>query len=44
MTHLTLRLFGGFEAALPSGALISLPTKKAQALFAYCALRPGQAH
>jgi len=44
MTHLTLRLFGGFEAGLPSGAPISLPTKKAQALFAYCALRPGQAH
>ena len=44
MTHLKLRLFGGFEAALPSGAPISLPTKKAQALLAYCALRPGQAH
>ena len=44
MAHLTLRLFGGFEAGLPSGAPIPLPTKKAQALFAYCALRPGQAH
>src|SRR5437867_13370549 len=44
MTHLKLRLFGGFEAALPSGAPISLPTKKAQALLRYCALQPGQAH
>ena len=44
MAHLKLTLFGGFEAGLPSGARVSLPTKKAKALLAYCALRPGQAH
>ncbi len=44
MAYLNLTLFGGFEVALSSGACVSLPTKKAQALLAYCALRPGQAH
>src|SRR5215475_9182489 len=43
-TRLRLRLLGGFEARLASGANVSLPTKKAQALLAYLGLRPGQGH
>ena len=39
-----LALFGGFEARLASGAALSLPTKKARALLAYLAVRPGQPH
>jgi DNA-binding SARP family transcriptional activator len=37
-------LLGGFDARLVSGAPVSLPTKKAQALLAYLGLRPGQSH
>lgn len=44
MAALTLTLFGGFQARLGSGQALDLPTKKAQALLAYLALRPGQAH
>src|SRR5512145_21941 len=44
MVALTLRLLGGFDARLASGALLRLPTKKAQALLAYLGARPGQAH
>src|SRR5688572_23472375 len=44
MTQLNLTLFGGFQARLSTGNPISLPTKKAQALLAYLALHPGQAH
>src|SRR5215467_5088483 len=44
MTSVNLRLFGGFEAVSSSGTSLSLPTKKAKALLAYCALRPGQVH
>src|SRR5262245_56610555 len=43
MVGLKMRLLGGFEARLASGALLSLPTKKAQALIAYLGTRPGQA-
>jgi DNA-binding SARP family transcriptional activator len=43
MADLTLTLLGGFEATRTTGALLSLPTKKAQALLVYCALRPGRA-
>lgn len=43
MAYLNLTVLGGFEARLRSGACLSLPTKKAQALLVYCALRPGQA-
>lgn len=39
-----LTLFGGFEGWLASGRPLTLPTKKAQALLAYLALRPGEAH
>jgi len=41
MADLRLILLGGFEATLPSGRRVPLPSKKAQALIAYCALRPG---
>ena len=37
-------LLGGFEVRLPSGIPVHLPTRKAQALLAYLAMRPGQAH
>jgi len=39
-----LTLLGGFQARLGSGPALTLPTKKAQALLAYLAVRPGQAH
>jgi DNA-binding SARP family transcriptional activator len=44
MVALKLRLLGGFEIRLASGAAISLSTKKAQALVAYLAVRPGQSY
>lgn len=44
MALLDITLLGGFLARLPSGAAVSLPTKKAQALVAYLAVPPGQAH
>ena len=43
MVGLRMRLLGGFEARLASGALLTLPNKKAQALLAYLRARPGQA-
>ena len=43
MTSLSMELLGGFEARLGSGAPVRLPTKKAQALLAYLALRRGRA-
>ena len=43
MVGLRMRLLGGFEARLASGALLALPNKKAQALLAYLGARPGQA-
>lgn len=44
MASLTLTLLGGFQARAASGQAVVLPTKKAQALLAYLALHPGQAH
>ena len=44
MSSICLSLLGGFEATLGSGIALHLPTRKAQALLAYLALRPGQAH
>ena len=41
--QVTLALLGGFEARLDGGALLAVPAK-AQALLAYLAARPGQAH
>jgi DNA-binding SARP family transcriptional activator len=43
MGRLTLALLGGFQARLDSGSPLVLPAK-AQALLAYLATRPGQAH
>src|SRR5690349_13759450 len=42
MIGLRLMLLGGFEARLASGAAVSLPTKKGQALLAYLGARSGQ--
>ena len=42
MPSLRVMLLGGFEARLVSGAPVSLPTRKAQALLAYLGVRPGQ--
>jgi DNA-binding SARP family transcriptional activator len=44
MPSLSVMLLGGFEARLASGATVSLPRKKAQALLAYLGIRPGQSH
>ncbi len=44
MPRLSFSLLGGFQARLASGPIFTLPTRKAQALLAYLALRPGQAH
>ena len=44
MPSLRMMLLGGFEARLASGASVSLPRKKAQALLAYLGIRPGQSH
>jgi DNA-binding SARP family transcriptional activator len=41
---LTLTLLGGFEARLASGEPLPLRRKKTQALLAYLAIHPGQAH
>jgi len=37
-------LLGGFQARLATAHTLTLPTKKAQALLAYLALRPGKAY
>ena len=44
MTQLSLRLLGEFRAQLGSGEPLTIRRKKAQALLAYIALRPGLAH
>jgi DNA-binding SARP family transcriptional activator/tetratricopeptide (TPR) repeat protein len=44
VTRLTLRLFGGFHALLGAEVPLPLTARKAQALLAYLAVRPGQAH
>ena len=41
---LRLKLLGGFETRLATGAPVTLATRKAQALLAYLAVRPGHAH
>src|SRR5215510_3491503 len=43
MAQLTVSLLGGFQARLDGGPALLLPAK-AQALLAYLAARPGQAH
>src|SRR6266849_575241 len=42
--RLKLTILGGFQAQLEPGPALVLTTKKAQALLAYLALPPGQAH
>jgi DNA-binding SARP family transcriptional activator/tetratricopeptide (TPR) repeat protein len=44
VAQLRLTLFGGFLACLSSGGAMTLPTRKAQALLAYLAIRPGHPH
>lgn len=44
MAQVFLTLLGGFRAQLASGATVTLPTRKAQALLAYLALPSGRAH
>src|SRR5262245_46925721 len=41
MARLSITLLGGFDARFESATALSLPTRKAQALLAYLALRPG---
>ena len=43
-TGLRLNLLGGFEVRLASGPVVTLPTRKAQALLAYLAVRPDRTH
>ena len=44
MTKLSLELLGGFRLQTDTGEPVPLTTRKAQALLAYLALHPGQAH
>lgn len=44
MASLRLSLLGGFEARVGVGPPITFPRRKAQALLAYLALQPDQAH
>src|SRR5262245_21087122 len=41
MARLSITLLGGFDVRFESATALSLPTRKAQALLAYLALRPG---
>src|SRR5215813_6701233 len=44
MTRLDLRLLGGFQVRLDTGPVLTVQTRKAQALLAYLALPCGLAH
>jgi DNA-binding SARP family transcriptional activator len=44
MAELIVRLLGGFEAHLQSGATLALSTRKTEALLAYLALPAGRRH
>ncbi|HEV8441242.1 MAG TPA: BTAD domain-containing putative transcriptional regulator [Methylomirabilota bacterium] len=44
MEYLRVVLFGGFQAAPPSARPLIVPTRKAQALLAYCLVPPGRVH
>jgi DNA-binding SARP family transcriptional activator len=44
IASLKLSLFGGFQGRPLAGHLLVIPTRKAQALLAYCALTPGRPH
>src|SRR5262245_2653729 len=41
MAQIRLTLLGGFAACRPDGAAVTLPTRKAEALLAILACRPG---
>jgi TolB-like protein/Flp pilus assembly protein TadD len=43
MAQIRLTLLGGFAAARPDGTAVTLPTRKAEALLAILACRPGEA-
>ena len=43
MAQIRLTLLGGFAACRPDGAAMTLPTRKAEALLAILACRPGEA-
>ncbi len=42
MASLEIKLLGGFDVRLASGAQVALQSRKAQALLAYLALSPGE--
>ncbi len=44
MSSLRLNILGRFEARLPSGEVLLLPTRKAEVLLTYLATAPGQSH
>src|SRR5438046_3723417 len=44
MARLHLTLLGAFQGRVDAGPLITLPTRKSQALLAYLALSPGRSH
>ena len=44
MNLLKLNVLGKFEARLPSSVVISLPTRKSEALLTYLAMSPGERH
>ena len=44
MTAIRLKLFGAFEGRLPDGRPIEIGTRKAEALLAFLACRPGEVH
>src|SRR5688572_22555804 len=44
MARLQVEMLGGFQSRLDTGRVVSFPTRKAQALLAVLALRPGQWH
>ena len=42
MPYLTLQLLGGFDVRLDANTSVEFPTRKAKALLAYLARRPGR--
>ena len=44
MSSIRLNVLGRFEARLPSGEALLLPTRKAEILLTYLAMAPGQPH
>ena len=44
MSSIQLNVLGRFEARLPSGEFLLLPTRKAEVLLTYLAMTPGQPH